>query len=100
MRPPRSSARINLRFNDLEEMDAIELRANKDGLDLQNWLRWLVRQEMEDRQFRRLLIVDGVKSLLTTQYILEQLVDEQKVRAAKDRSEKLIERLDLQARQL
>lgn len=100
MRPPRSSARINLRFHNLEEMDAIELQANKDGLDLQNWLRWLVRQEMEDRQFKRLLLVDGVKSLLTTQYLLEQLVDEQKVRNSKERAEKLVQNLNLQAKQL
>lgn len=49
MRPPRSSARINLRFRDLHEMDEIELRANQEGLDLQNWLRQLVRQEIKDQ---------------------------------------------------
>ena len=50
MRRPRSSPRINLRFATIEEMDRIELIANQDGLDLQNWLRWLVRREMNKRQ--------------------------------------------------
>lgn len=45
MRSPRKSARINLRFSNLEEMDAVELIANKDGLTLQNWIRWLIRRE-------------------------------------------------------
>ena len=50
MRPPRSSPRINLRFQSLEEMDAVELIANNDGLDLQNWLRWRVRLELNRRR--------------------------------------------------
>ena len=49
MRPPRSSPRINLRFRDIGEMDAVELIANSDGLDLQNWLRWLIRRELNRR---------------------------------------------------
>lgn len=53
MRPPRSSPRINLRFQSLEEMDAVELVANSDGLNLQNWLRWLVRREINSRRARQ-----------------------------------------------
>ena len=50
MRPPRSSQRINLRFPSFAEMDEAELIANSVGLDLQNWLRWLVRRELNRRR--------------------------------------------------
>lgn len=50
MRSPRSTPRINLRFADMEEMDIIELVANNDGLDLQNWIRRLIRMEIKKRR--------------------------------------------------
>ena len=46
MRHVRKSPRINVRFDDLEEMDSIELRANQEGLTLQNWIRRLARREL------------------------------------------------------
>ena len=46
MRHVRKSPRINVRFDNLEEMDSIELRANQEGLTLQNWIRRLARREL------------------------------------------------------
>jgi|GEM_PF-6848821 len=100
MKPRRTKPRLNLRFPSLAELDTIERQANLDGLDLQNWLRQLVRQEMTDRQFRRLLIQDGVKSVLIIQDILEQLVDASKVEAAHEKADRRMERLDLQSKNL
>ena len=53
MRPPRKSPRINFRLPSLAKMDEVELVANSDGLDLQNWLRWLVRREINSRRKRK-----------------------------------------------
>ena len=100
MSPRRANPRINLRFPSIAEIDEIERQANLDGLDLQNWLRQLVRDEMNFRQFKRMLILECVKTLLIIRYILEQLVDDRKVKAAQAKAERKIERLDLQSKHL
>lgn len=97
MRSPRSSARINLRFRDLHEMDKIELRANEQGLDLQNWLRQLVRQEMKDQQFRRHLAKTAIKILIKIYYLLEALVDSKIVATAEEKAEQEMLRIQSQS---
>lgn len=97
MRPPRSSARINLRFRDLHEMDEIELRANQEGLDLQNWLRQLVRQEIKDQQYRRQLAKMAIKLLIKIYYLLEALVDPKVVEAAEEKSKLEMQRIQDQS---
>ena len=96
MRPPRSSSRINLRFKTLAIMDEVELAANMDGLNLQNWLRRLVHQELQTRKLKPVLLHKNVESLLTIQAILEQLVDESAVRSARYKARSRLERLELQ----
>lgn len=93
MRPPRSNPRLNLRFRDHHEMDEIDLRANQEGLDLQNWVRQLVRHEIKDKPFRRHLAKKAVQLLIKIYFILETLVDPKVVAAAEEKSNQEMQRL-------
>ena len=97
MRKPRSSSRINLRFWDLEEMDQIELRANQDGLDLQNWIRCLIRDEMKYRRLKQAMLELSVKSNLKSMFILETLVDPTQRRIAEEKADVKFDELKIHA---
>lgn len=100
MRSPRSSPRINLRFKNLEIMDDVELTANKDGLDLQTWLRRLALREVQYQKVRPLLLHEAVERLVTIQAILEQLVAPSVVTLAQKTARTRISKLNLQPDQL
>jgi len=93
MRTPRSTPRINLRFHTLEFMDVVELTANREGLDLQNWLRRLVHREITNRKFKPYLLRDGVERLITIQLLLEQLLEPSVIAAARHKAKSRITEL-------
>lgn len=95
MRRPRSSARINLRFASIEEMDVIELRANKDGLDLQSWIRQLVRQEIRNKRLRERLMIETYKSQMRIETMLQSVIDEAIIRQAEYRAESRFENMEM-----
>ena len=76
MRARRSTARINLRFSNMEEMDLAELTANREGLSLQDWLRQLVFREIFDKQVNRVLREDLFLSISRIEFIVEKLAPE------------------------
>ena len=97
MRPPRSAPRINLRFSDLEEMDQIELLANQDGLDLQNWIRRLIRNEARNRRIKQLILVLVLKSIFKIMFMVESLVGKDQQRIAEERADLKFDQLKIDA---
>ena len=91
MSSPRKEPRINLRFDSNEEMDTIELRANQDGLNLQNWIRQLIRIEMASPRLSSGSCEESFKSQLKSQAMLETLVDKHAIDKAETISTRKIE---------
>ena len=97
MRSPRSAPRLNVRFPSQEEMDEVELRANDDGLDLQNWIRRLIREEMKDGRLNQEVSELRLIHILKSSYILEHLVDENQIIRAEERAILKLDQLKLNA---
>lgn len=97
MGQPRKHPRLNVRFLNLEVMDEIELFANTDGLDLQNWIRKLIFDEMNGRPLERLILRSQFESILIIRGLLEHLVDDDVIQATKIRAQHHIERLEKHA---
>ena len=95
---PRKDPRINVRFPTMREMDLVELTANRDGLDLQNWIRQLVRDEIDERPLRRLMMRVAFESLLIIRAALESLIGPAETEKAKARAQAYIDELEKSAR--
>lgn len=87
----RTKPRINLRFKDLEEMDIIELRANQEGLNLQSWIRQLIRLEIAHPRLPHGTLEVALKSQLKTLAILETLVEKPVINKAEVISSRKVE---------
>lgn len=82
MKKARKHPRINIRFENLEQMDLIESKAHQNGMTLQNWIRWLIMRELSLLENRQ----DSVPQVTTlTLAILEQIVDQKAILRAKEK---------------
>ena len=92
---PRKEPRINVRFVSLQQMDHIELYANKRGYTLQNWIRMLIERELASDLRKKIQVRNGYKSLYTVLSILEEMADPKIVNFAKHKADTFAENFDM-----
>ena len=95
MTRPRLEPRINIRFSSLQKMDEVELFANQNGYNLQDWMRLLVEREMTLGLSKKLIVKDMCRKIDKLEFMFEQLADDAVVRSANERADKLAENFDI-----
>ena len=89
----RKEPRLNLRFKDHDELDELELLANKKGMTLTAWIKFMLRNALKNGQTVEDVRDTTLESILIVRGVVEDNASEDQVSKAKARVKSYLAKL-------